>query len=65
MEFVWKIYVVKAKATIVILECIQTVKEEKGTQPSQFQDRIISFVAQYAQNFKQIHWSFLCLGDVN
>ena len=30
MEFVWKIYVVKAKATIVILECIQTVLEEKG-----------------------------------
>ena len=37
--FVWKIYV--GITTIEILECITIMMEEKRTQPSQFQDRII------------------------
>ena len=44
VEFVWKIYV--EKTTNEILECIKTMMEEKGTQPSHFQDRII-FMSMY------------------
>ena len=44
MEFVWKIYA--GKTAIEILECIKHMMEEKGTQPSQVQDRII-FMSMY------------------
>ena len=47
MKFVWKIYV--RKTTIEIREGIKIMVEEKGLQPSQFQDRII-FMSMHNDN---------------